>query len=155
MGVPPLTYWLNSMRYLPLLDHSTHWVLLAVFVKAGSPVPLTMTSAEAVPTSAPMPTQVMATMRRTEFMTGSLRPVLSRVVGSDDDSGSSGRRTPCQLFGGGVPVVQAQRVAGRVLEERLVADAGVDDVGVELNALGLQLLPSGGHVVDLQRDGER
>ena len=49
-------------------------------------------------------------------------------------------------------MVQPERVAVRVREERLVADAGVEDVAAELDALGLEPLARGGDVVDLERD---
>ena len=53
---------------------------------------------------------------------------------------------------GRVAVVQAERIAVRVREERLVADAGVHDVAAERDALGLEALSGRGDVVDLERD---
>ena len=50
-----------------------------------------------------------------------------------------------------VSAVQQQRVPVRVLEERHVADAGVDDLAVELDALGLELGARGRDVGDAQR----
>src|SRR3954451_17772995 len=50
-----------------------------------------------------------------------------------------------------VPVMQDQRVAVRVGEERLEADARVDGVPEERHALGLELLAARGDVVDAQR----
>jgi hypothetical protein len=49
-------------------------------------------------------------------------------------------------------VVQVERVAGRVGEDRLVADARVERLGVEGDAGGLELRPGGGDVGHLQRD---
>ena len=45
-------------------------------------------------------------------------------------------------------MVESQRVARRVEKDRLVADAAVEDLGYELDAVCLQPLPSRGHVVD-------
>jgi hypothetical protein len=45
--------------------------------------------------------------------------------------------------------VQHEVVAVRVGEEGHVADAGGEDVAVELDALGLQLRPGGGDVLDV------
>ena len=47
--------------------------------------------------------------------------------------------------------MQHQVVAVGIREERHVADAGVEDVAGELDALGLELLPRRGHVVHVQR----
>ena len=44
--------------------------------------------------------------------------------------------------------VQHQRVPVRILEERHVADAGVDGLAVELDALGLELRAGGGDIGD-------
>ena len=49
-------------------------------------------------------------------------------------------------------MVQHQVVAVRVLEERHVADARVEDLAVELDALRLELGPRLGDVRDAQRD---
>ena len=51
-----------------------------------------------------------------------------------------------------VAVVQIERVARRVLEDRLVADARVERLGHELDAGGLELRTRSFHVVDMQRD---
>ncbi|HEY7258294.1 MAG TPA: GNAT family N-acetyltransferase [Gaiellales bacterium] len=51
-----------------------------------------------------------------------------------------------------VAVVQHERVAVGILEDRLVADAAVDDVALELHAPALQLRSGGRHVADAQRD---
>src|SRR5215207_4130749 len=51
--------------------------------------------------------------------------------------------------------MQVQGVAARVLEHQLVADARVDDVAHELDALGLERLASGRDVGDLERHGHR
>lgn len=51
---------------------------------------------------------------------------------------------------GGVAVVQVQGVAGRVEEDRLVADAAVDHLGDEPDAFGLQVRTRRGDVVDPQ-----
>lgn len=51
-----------------------------------------------------------------------------------------------------VAVVEVQRVARRVEEDRLVADAAVHGVGDELDAVGLEVFPRGGDVFDLKGD---
>ncbi len=56
-----------------MFDHSTHWVLFAEDVKAGSPVPLTVTSACAVPPGASSATVTMA-------IPASLHPCMPHTV---------------------------------------------------------------------------
>ena len=51
-----------------------------------------------------------------------------------------------------VTVVETESVAGRIQEDGLVADTAVDHVRDEADALSLQLRPSRGDVVDLERD---
>src|SRR5205823_9353544 len=64
------------------------------------------------------------------------RQCSSSVVGS----GSARYRSSSSvLLNGRVPPVQHQRVAVGVVEERHVADAGVQDLAPELDALGLEL----------------
>src|SRR5262245_16897553 len=54
-----------------------------------------------------------------------------------------------------VAVVQDQRVSVRISEVRLVADAAVDDLAQELDALRLELGARLRHVVDTKRDRAR
>src|SRR3954470_248353 len=56
---------------------------------------------------------------------------------------------------GCVAVVEHQHVAVRVRERRHVADARVDRVGHEADALALELLARGGHVAHVERDRVR
>jgi hypothetical protein len=52
-----------------------------------------------------------------------------------------------------VAVVEHERVAVRIGEERHVADAGVERVAPERHAARLELGPRALDVVDVQRDG--
>ena len=62
---------------------------------------------------------------------------LVEIVALDEEVG---HRPPDPLTSGRVAVVEHQRVAVRIREERHVADAGVEDLAVEDDALRLQLL---------------
>src|SRR6476646_5991491 len=53
---------------------------------------------------------------------------------------------------GGIAAVEHQRVPVGIAEEGHMADAGVEDVAVELNALPLELRPRLGNIWNPQRD---
>src|SRR5687767_8907421 len=76
-----------------------------------------------------------------------------RQVGTDSDPGArenSSRSAGWRLRR--VAVVEHERVAVGILEERHVANARVEDVALEHDASALELRPRPGHVVDLERD---
>src|SRR5690242_13769558 len=62
------------------------------------------------------------------------------------------KSTPWTSITRGVPPVQHQLVAVGILEEGHVADAGVEDLAVELDTALLELAPRLGHVRHAQRD---